>query len=145
MAGRRRESARVRNPTLRATLQEFTVEAADRLAAETAGGAEVPFELIEERAGGTPLYCYRSLSREFIADRLVLLRGLPTYAPAVRALAEPGSVSGYLQHRGQTRIPAEPRERSEVALRLFLGAVFAERSQFEFDADRFETAYAELE
>src|SRR5438477_4290312 len=145
MAGRGRESARVRNPTLHTTLQDFTADAANRLAAETAGGAEVPFELIEERAGGTPLYCYRPLSREFIDNRLVLLRGLPTYAPAVRALAELESVSGYLQHRGQARIPSEPRERAEVALRLFLGAVFAERSQFDFDSDRFEVAYAELE
>src|SRR5437588_1886432 len=124
MAGRRRESARVRNPTLRATLQEFTVEAADRLAAETAGGAEVPFELIEQRAGGTPLYCYRALSGEFIEDHHGLLRGLDTYAPALRALAELESVVGYLQLRGEPRIPSEPRERAEVALRLFLAAVF---------------------
>jgi hypothetical protein len=139
------ESARVRNTALYATLEEFTAEAGSRLTAETAGGAEVPFELIEERAGGTPLYCYRPLSGEFIDGRLGLLRGLDTYAPALRALAELESVVGYLQLRGESRIPSEPRERAEAALRLFLTAVFADRSQFVFERGRFESAYAELE
>jgi hypothetical protein len=145
MARSRGETARVRNTALYATLEEFTAEAGSRLTAETAGGAEVPFELIEERGGGTPLYCYRPLSGEFIEDRLGLLRGLDTYAPAVRALAELESVAGYLQLRGESRIPSEPRERAEVALRLFLGAVFADRSQFMFERGRFESAYLELE
>jgi hypothetical protein len=145
MARSRGETARVRNTALHATLEEFTEEAGARLTAETAGGAEVPFELVEERAGGTPLYCYQPLSGEFIEDRLGLLRGLDTYAPAVRALAELESVTGYLQLRGESRIPSEPRERAEAALRLFLGAVFADRSQFVFERSRFETAYLELE
>jgi hypothetical protein len=139
------ETARVRNTTLHATLEEFAVEAGARLTAETAGGAEVPFELIEERAGGTPLYCYRPRSGDFIEDRLALLRGLDTYAPSVRALAELESVAGYLQLRGEARIPVEPRERAEVALRLFLGAMFAERSEFVFERGRFESSYSELE
>ena len=139
------ETARVRNTALHAALEEFTAETGTRLTAETAGGAEVPFELIEERAGGTPLYCYQPLSGEFIEDRVGLLRGLDTYAPAVRALAEIESVVGYLQLRGESRIPSEPRERAEVALRLFLGAVFADRTQFVFERGRFESAYLELE
>ena len=139
------ETARVRNSALHGTLEEFTVEAAGRLTAETAGGAEVPFELIEERAGGTPLYCYRSLAGEFIEDRLGLLTGLDTYAPAVRALGELESVVGYLQLHGESRIPSEPRDRAETALRLFLGAVFVDRSQFVFDRSRFQCAYLELE
>jgi hypothetical protein len=145
MARSEGETARVRNTALHATLEEFTAEAGSRLTDETAGGAEVPFELIEERAGGTPLYCYRPLSDEFIEGRLGLLRGLDTYAPAVRALAERESVLGYLQLRGESRVPSESRERAEVALRLFLGAVFADRSQFVFEPDRFEAAYLELE
>ena len=139
------ETARVRNTALHGTLEVFTVAAAGRLTAETAGGAEVPFELIEERAGGTPLYCYRSLAGEFIEDRLGLLTGLDTYAPAVRALGELESVVGYLQLHGESRIPSEPRERAETALRLFLGAVFVDRSQFVFDRSRFQCAYLELE
>jgi hypothetical protein len=135
----------VRNTALHGMLEQFTEDAAGRLTAETAGGAEVPFELSEECAGGTPLYCYRPLAGEFIEDRLEVLRGLETYAPAIRALSELESVTGYLQHRGQAHIPPEPRERAQEALRMFLAAVFADRSQFAFDRARFEGAYTELE
>jgi hypothetical protein len=145
MAGGEGETARVRNTALHATLEAFTEDAASRLAAETADGAEVPFELAEERAGGTPLYCYRPLAGDFIEGRLELLAGLQTYAPAVRALTEVDSLAGYLQHRGQARIPSEPRERAEDALRLLLTVVFADRSEFEFDARLFQAAYLDLE
>ena len=39
----------MRNTTLHAMLEAFTADAAGQLAAETAGGAEIPFEVIEER------------------------------------------------------------------------------------------------
>jgi hypothetical protein len=135
----------VRNATLHEALEAFTADAADRLAAETSGGAEIPFELIEEPGAGTPLYCYRPLTGEFIRDRRGLLSGLPTYAPAARALAGLGAVESYLHEHGETRISTEPRERAAAALSTFLGCVFADRSQFQFDPGRFSAAYAELE
>lgn len=135
----------MRNSTLHAILEAFTSDAAGRLQAETVGGAEVPFELTEERGGRARLYCYRPLTEVFIDDRLMMLRALPTYAPAVRALADLESVGAYLQQRGQARVPGEPRERAELALKLFLAAVFAERNQFGFEPRRFEESYAELE
>jgi hypothetical protein len=135
----------VRNSTLHATLEAFTTDAAGRLQAETAGGAEVPFEVTEERGGRARLYCYRPLTDEFIDDRLMMLKALPTYAPAARALADLEGAGAYLQQRGEARVPSEPRQRADVALKLFLAAVFAERSQFGFEARRFEVGYAELE
>jgi hypothetical protein len=135
----------VRNSTLHAILEAFTTDAAERLHAETVGGAEVPFELTEARRGGARLYCYRPLTGLFIDDRLMMLRALPTYAPAARALAELESVATYVQQRGAPRVPAEPRERADLALKLFLAAVFAERNQFGLEPGRFEEAYAELE
>src|SRR5690348_1199250 len=119
-AGPQRETARVRNSTLHGILEAFTADAAGRLQAETAGGAEVPFEVTEERGGRARLYCYRPLTDAFIDDRLLMLRALPTYAPAARALADLESVGAYLQQRGEPRIPAEPRERADIALKLFL-------------------------
>ena len=74
MARAERETARVRNTALHTTLEQFTEDAAAGLTAATAEGAEVPFELSEERAGGTPLYCYRPLTGDFIDDRLEVLR-----------------------------------------------------------------------
>ena len=128
-------------------LEAFTADAAGQLSAETASGAEIPFEIVgnEGRPGRVTLYCYRSLTDQFIDERLGLLSALPTYAPAARALAGHDRVAAYLSQRGEPRLPAEPRERADAALRSFLRAVFADRSQFGFDPTRFEMAYGELE
>jgi hypothetical protein len=137
----------VRNPTLHGILAAFTTDAAGQLAAETAGGAEVDFELIEAegRPGRTALYCYRPLTGEFIDERLDLLRALPTYAPAVQALAGLDGLASYLEVRDEHPIPSAARDRADRALRALLDHVFAERSEFGLSPTRFETAYAELE
>src|SRR4030081_3446187 len=98
-------------------LAEFAEDAAACLAGETASGAEVPFEVIEEPGARAPLYCYRPLTGAFIRDRLTLLCALPTYAPAARALVDLDGVEAYLRERGEPRVPAEPRERADAALR----------------------------
>ncbi len=137
----------MRNTTLYGVLEAFTADAAGQLAAETARGAEIPFEVVENegRPGRTALYCYRPLTGAFIRERLGLLGALPTYAPASQAIAAVEGVDGYLQQRGESRIPVDPREQADAALRLFLGEVFSERSEFGFAPDRFTAAYDELE
>ncbi len=133
------------NSTLHGVLEAFAADAAGQLAAETASGAEVPFEVIEEPGARASLYCYRPLTGAFIRERLGLLTALPTYTPAARSLADLPGVDAYLRQRGESRIPGEPRERADAALRVFLSFVFAERSEFGFDPVRFEQAYGELE
>ena len=133
------------NTTLHATLEAFAADAAGQLAAETAGGAEIPFEVVEEPGARASLYCYRPLTGAFIRERLGMLAALPTYAPAARALAALEGVDAYLRQRGEPRIPGEARERADAALRAFLSNVFAERSEFGFDPPKFEKAYEELE
>jgi hypothetical protein len=137
----------VRNSSLHDTLAEFAADAAGRLHEETAAGAEIPFEVVStpRRARSSPLYCYRPLTGAFIRERLGLLSALPSYAPAARALLLLDGVEAYLSLRGEPRIPADPRERADAALRAFLAAVFEERSEFGFDEERFEAVYAELE
>lgn len=142
----------MRNRTLHQLLEEFTVQAADELTAETAEGAEVPFEVVEKRGsssggrgGRAPLYCYRALTGDFIRQHLGRLSALPTYAPAARMLAGSEGLDAYLRGRADPPMPGEARERADAALRAFLGRVFAERNVFGFDPDRFESAYAELE
>ncbi len=118
------------------------------LCAETASGAEIPFELVDAAGGPrgrVPLYCYRPLTGPFIRERLGLLSALPTYAPAVRAVSGLEGVDAYLRQRGESRVPNERRECADAALRTFLSALYAERSEFSFDPDRFEVAYDELE
>ena len=133
------------NTTLHATLEAFAADAAGQLAAETASGAEIPFEVVEEPGARASLYCYRPLTGAFIRERLGMLAALPTYAPAARALAALDGVDAYLRQRGEARIPGEARERADAALRALLSCVFAERSEFGFDPVKFEKAYGELE
>jgi hypothetical protein len=137
----------VRDSTLHAIMEAFTADAAAQLSAETAAGAEIPFEVVETegRRGAVPLYCYRPLTEDFVARRVGLLSALPTYAPALRALIGRDRVAIYMSNLGEHRIASEPRVRADAALVAFLGRVFAERSQFGFDPVRFELAYGELE
>src|SRR5579884_1765575 len=138
----------MRNTTLHSVVEAFATEASMQLTAETSSGAEVPFELVETAGGPrgrVPLYCYRPLTGSFIRERLGLLSAMPTYAPALRTLSGLDGVDAYLRQRGETRIPGERRECADAALRVFLATVFAERTEFGFDPDRFEAAYEELE
>jgi hypothetical protein len=135
----------VRNSTLHATLAAFTADAAEFLNADAERGAEIPFELVAEPGGSSPLYCYRPLTGRFIDERLSVLGGLASYAPAARALGVLEATGDYLLARGEAHIPEDPRARADATLRVFLGRVFHERSRFGVEADRFERAYIELE
>ena len=138
----------MRDPTLHELLKAFTSATAEALAEERAGGADIPFEVVEaaeSRHGSPALYCYRALTGEFIERRLGLLSGLSSYAPAARALATRSRAGSYLSMRGAARVPEEARERADAVLMTFLGRVFSDRSDFCFDPERFESAYEELE
>jgi hypothetical protein len=136
----------VRNVTLHHLLESFTVDASGRLSAEAAGGAEMPFELTEERGSGrVPLYCYRPLTGEFIRSRMTALATLPSYDPADRMLAGCDALDVYLSEHGVAKAPADPRGRSRAAVAVFLEGVFSERTGFGFEPAQFEAAYAELE
>lgn len=135
----------MRNISLHRLLESFTVDACGRLSAEAAAGAEMPFELAEERtAGRAPLYCYRPLPGEFIRVHLDALAALPSFTDAARALAETDALDVYLSEHG-VKPPADVRGRCRETLRVFLEAVFADRSGFGFEPAHFEAAYAELE
>ncbi|MBW3608836.1 MAG: hypothetical protein KY463_10855 [Actinobacteria bacterium] len=137
----------MRHRPLHAALSAFADEAAWQLTEATADGAEVPFEIIESRGArrDTPLYCYRPLTETFIRDRKGLLELLPSYPAASRALAALEGVGDYLREQSEPRVPAEPRERADVALRVFVSRVFSETTDFVITPERFERAYSELE
>src|SRR3954454_749063 len=136
----------MRDRQLHTTLRAFAEEAAWTLAAETAGGAELPFDLLEEggRSGPT-LYCYRPDTSGFIADRERALAALENWLPAVHALGACAGLDGYLRSRGHRRIPASGRELAEASLRAFLGALFEDQSEVVLVDERFDRAYTELE
>jgi len=136
----------VHNSILHGALHAFTTDAAAALAAETAAGAEVPFEVDQTRAGGrAALYCYRPLTDRFIDQWLPRLTALSSYGAAARAVRAPEGIDTYLDQRGATPAPADPQRLAEAVLQAFLARVFAERSDFTFDLARFQRAYEELE
>jgi hypothetical protein len=143
------ETAPVRNTALHRQLETFTVDASGRLSAEAAGGAEIPFEVAEERGGGRAagraLYVYRPLTAEFIASRRQTLATLPSYGEAIQGLTGCEALDSYLIERGEVRLPEDRRGLADGVLEAFLGAVFAERSEFGFEPAHFEAAYGELE
>jgi hypothetical protein len=133
------------NRALHDSLAAFVEEAAGQLAEEVAGGAEIPFELDATPTRSAPLYCYRPLTGRFIAQRAGMLSRLPSYPAAAHGLAALPDVPGYLQRRGR-RVPAgDPAALADSALQAFLAAVWADASDFVFDAARFRAAYVELE
>ncbi len=135
----------MRNVSLHRLLESFTVDAAGRLSADAGGGAEMPFELVEERGSGrVPLYCYRPLTGEFIRSRMGALAAMPSHGAAVAGLAGCQALDVYLSEHG-VKAPADTRGRCREALCVFLECVFSGRSGFGFEPAHFEAAYAELE
>jgi hypothetical protein len=135
----------MRNRQLHGALSAFAEEAAWQLAAETADGAEVAFEIVEGGRRDSPLYCYRPLTADFIDERVTLLGRLPGFVPAVHALSLLGGLDGYLETCGERGFPAQPRARAEFALRVFLSRVFQDSTDFALSPERLDRAYRELE
>jgi len=133
------------NRALYDSLAAFVEEAAWQLAEEVSGGAEVPFELIEQGRASAPLYCYRPLTGRFIAERSTELAKLPSYAPAVQGLMTLPELPAYLRARGRRTPSPDTRQQADAALQSFLTAVWAETSDFGFDRSRFDTSFTELE
>ena len=127
------------NRALHDSLAAFVEEAAWQLAAEVSGGAEVPFELIEQGRSTAPLYCYRPLTGAFLAERSAELAKLPNYAAARHGLDGLAGLDEYLRRRGVRSCGGD------AALQAFLAAVWADATDFVFDRQRFEAAFAELE
>jgi hypothetical protein len=139
----------MRHRKLHTVLRAFADDAAAALAAEVAQGDEVPFELAAQggrrRSGGPRLYCYRPLTGAFIRERLGRLARLESYAPAARALREVDGLDAYLRARAEPRVPRDPGDRADAALRAFLDRLFDGSSDFALTQDRFTRAYDELE
>ncbi|MEA2289543.1 MAG: hypothetical protein QOD55_1540 [Solirubrobacteraceae bacterium] len=134
----------MRNRQLHAALAAFAEEAGWQLHSVTAEGAEVPFEVVASGRRDAPLYCYRPLTGDFIAQRVSLLGRLPSYLPALGALSACGGLDAYLEARGEPA-PRDQRVRAEAALRVFLGRVFADSTDFELAPERLQRALSELE
>ena len=128
---------------LRSALHGFCEEAAWQLASDAGNGHEVPFEVVAGGRRGSPLYCYRPLTGDFIRERTGALALLPNHLPAAHALVAAGRIEDYLDAQGLRGLPPG-RERAEAALHCFLARVFQDSTDFVFHEERFDAAFREL-
>src|SRR4051812_50161038 len=118
------------NRQLHGALAGFVEEAAWQLAAETADGAEIPFEVVRGGRRDSPLYCYRPLTADFIEQRVGLLSRLPSFLPAVHALSGLRRLGVFPGSPGEAGLPAEPRAGAGVAVPGLLSRAFGGWSRF---------------
>ena len=137
----------MRSGQLHSALHAFAVEAAQTLAAATANGEEVGFEVVEERARSRrpALYCYHPLTAEFIARHWGGLCTRPSALRAIEALAAVPGLHSYLESHSRAAGDDGACELTEAALRCFIVRVFdGSDTTFELLPERFEPAYREL-
>ena len=139
----------MRSRQLQTVLTDYVEAAAGHLRAEVQAGAEVPFEVGSRvgRAGtrGTPLYCYRALTGEFIDEREAALKRLPCHAEAAKLLEGFDGLERYLANAGADVAHATRRARARAAMRLLLEDVFQEQTDFQARPDRVRAAIERLE
>src|SRR5690242_2338044 len=134
----------MRNRQLHAALSAFAEEAAWQLQSDTSEGADLSFEVVAAGRRDSPLYCYRPLTGDFIAERVSLLGQLPSHGQAIGTLSAVGGLDAYLEARGES-VPGDPRERADSALRTFLARVFEDSTDFVLEGGRLKRALHEIE
>lgn len=128
----------MRNRALHDALRDFALEAAALLTDDQRAGAELEFDLDEERRRGGPvLYRYRPRTGRFLGERWERLRELPSCPRAAAALGD--GASQYLRLRGLRGEQAEP------ALQAMLERIYEDATSFAFPEERFERVYEEVE
>lgn len=139
----------MRSLQLQAALETLIHEASAYLGAQLDAGAEIPFELEQQRgkrgSSGPSLYCYRPLTAEFIAEREVALEGLPAFAEAGGLLADFDGLDRYLASVGADIARLTPRGRLRATVGSLLNEVFAEQSDFQLSEERLKDALGRLE
>ena len=128
------------NRALHDTLAAFVEEAAWQLAEEVSGGAEIPFELVEQGRSSAPLYCYQPLTQRFLAERAGSLARLPSYIPAVQGMMGLPDLPAYLSARGRRPPGPDARSQADAALQAFIAAMWADATDFTYDDERFAAA-----
>ncbi len=124
----------MRSLQLQAALAEFIAQAAARLHADVLAGQEVPFELASHSGrgrGAAPLYSYRPLTGEFIAERFPELRRLHAYPAAADLLEGFEALDRYLIACGGNPAGHGARARADAALLVLLQEVFDQQTDFD--------------
>ena len=138
----------MRSRQLETSLTEFFGAASAYLRAEVAAGAEVPFELGTQttRRGrtGTPLYTYRALTGQFIAERERRSNACP--AMPRRPSCSSASTGSTATWRASAARPRAPRvAHAPRRAQALLDDVFDEQTDFELRPERLQAALTRLQ
>jgi hypothetical protein len=134
----------VRDFLLNESVKRLATEAAARLSSLVAMGEEVPFDVAADAGEDSAFYSYVPMSGRYVLDHAAELRSLPSFAAAREATAEAGVAAPYLEARGEA-VPADPTERGERMLVVFLAGLWEGASGFALDRERLEGALTTLD
>jgi hypothetical protein len=134
----------VRDFLLNEALKRLATEAATRFSSLVASGDQIPFDVAAENGDEASFFSYVPLTSRFVEDRAQELRSLPSFGPAREAAVEAGVASPYLEARGES-VPADPGERAERMLTVFISALWEGSTEFSLDRARLDSALSMLD
>ena len=134
----------MRDFLLNEALKRLATEAATRFSSLVAGGDQIPFDVAAENGDDSAFYSYVPLTSRFVEERAKELRSLPSFGPAREAAVEAGVAAAYLESRGEA-VPADPGERAERMLTIFISALWEGSTEFSLDRARLDSALSMLD
>ena len=134
----------MRDFLLNEALKRLAADAAVRLSALLAEGAQIPFDVAEQEGPDSAFCMYEPLTSRFVLEREEELRVVPSFVPARDAVDAAGIAASFLESVGET-VPADPRERASRMLVVFLAALWDGSTEFSLDRERLEAALVALD
>ena len=134
----------MRDFLLNEALKRLATEAATRFSSLVAGGDQIPFDVAAENGDEASFFSYVPLTSRFVEERAQELCSLPSFGPAREAAVEAGVASSYLEARGES-VPADPGERAERMLTVFISALWEGSTEFSLDRARLDSALSMLD
>jgi hypothetical protein len=134
----------VRDFLLNEALKRLATEAATRFSSLVASGDQIPFDVAAEDGDDSAFYSYVPLTSRFVEERAGELRSLPSFGPAREAATEAGVAAPYLEARGES-VPADPGERAERMLTIFIASLWDGSTEFSLDRARLDGALSTLD
>lgn len=129
---------------LHEALRRLAIEAATRFSTMVAGGDQIPFDVAAGAGEDAAFYSYVPLTSRYVEDRAGELRSLPSFAPAREAAVEAGVAATYLEARGEA-VPADPGERAERMLTIFIASLWEGCAELSLDRARLDGALSMLD
>lgn len=134
----------MRDFLLNEALKRLATEAATRFSSLVASGDQIPFDVAAESGDEASFFSYVPLTSRFVEERSKELCSLPSFGPAREAAVEAGVASTYLESRGEA-VPADPGERAERMLTVFISALWEGSTEFSLDRARLDSALSMLD